>query len=76
MQTLELDQADIKSLLRRALAGDSFVLDRYGYSLHELTQLAAALQPTAALTIRHADLMSPIECASISTVSRGRIQFD
>jgi len=71
MDTIE----DTKSLLRRALGGDSLTLDREYYSLHDLTQIALALQPGAQLAIRRADLMTPIERASIATVGRGRIIF-
>ena len=67
--------ADTKTIVRRALAGESFVVDGLAYSLHDLTQIALAVQPEANLAIRHAETMSPIERASIATVSRGRIVF-
>ena len=65
----------VKSLLRRALAGDSFALDYGTYSLHDLTQIALALRPEAGLAIRHAELMSPIERASVATAGNGRVSF-
>ena len=67
--------ADTKTIVRRALAGESFVLDGLAYSLHDLTQIALAVQPEANLAIRHADIMSPIERASIATAARCRIVF-
>ena len=66
---------ETKSLVRRALAGESFTIDREAYSLHELTQIAVALRPEANLAIRNAALMSPIERASIATAGGGRIVF-
>jgi len=66
---------DTKSLLRRAIAGESLTLDREAYSLHDLTQVAVALREGANLAIRNADLMSPIERASIASAGRGRIVF-
>lgn len=71
MQTLD----DPKNLLRRALAGESLTLDREVYSLHDLTQIALALHPGANMAIRQANLMSPIERASIATVGQGKIVF-
>ena len=66
---------DTKDLLRRALAGESFVLDRAECTLHDLTQIALMLHAGANLAIRHSDLMTPIEKSSIATVGRGRIVF-
>ena len=66
---------DAKDLLRRALAGESFLLDRAVCTLHDLTQIALALRPGANLAIRHSDLMTPIEKSSIATVARGRVVF-
>lgn len=63
------------TLLRRALKGESFVLDSDAHTLHELTQLALALRPDAHLTIRRADTMSPLERASICSVGQGRVVF-
>jgi hypothetical protein len=74
MQTAT-DTLDTKDLLRRALLGESFTLDRAAYALHDLTQIALALHPGANLAIQNADLMTPIEKASIATVGRGRIVF-
>lgn len=65
-----------KTLLRQALAGHDLSLDSTAYTLHDLTQIAVALQPGAGLSIRNAALMSPIERASIATASgKGRVMF-
>lgn len=66
---------ETKALLRRALAGESFTVDREAYSLHDLTQIAVALRPEANLAIRNAALMSPIERSSVATAGKGRIVF-
>ncbi len=66
---------DSKDMLRRALNGESFLLDRAVCTLHELTQIAVVLHPGADLAIRHSELMTPIEKSSIATVARGRIVF-
>ena len=68
-------RSDTNVILRRAFAGESLTVDRDGYSLHELTQMALALRPEAALAIRDAALMTPIERASIASVGRGRVLF-
>lgn len=66
---------DRRYLLRCALAGDNLNIDSTSYSLHDLTQFAAALQPGSDLAIRHASTMTPIERASIATVGKGRVLF-
>ena len=66
---------DVRAMLRHAFAGGSMTIDRHACSLHDLTQLALALQPSATLAIRHAELMTPIERASIATVGRGHVIF-
>ncbi len=66
---------DTKTLLRRAFAGESLTLDREAHSLHVLTQVAVALQPGANMAIRNAELMSPIERASVESASKGRIVY-
>lgn len=66
---------DKKTLLRRALAGENLALDSSAYTLHDLTQIAVALQPGAGLSIRNTSMMTPIERASISTVGKGRVMF-
>ncbi len=66
---------DTRTMLRRAIAGESLIVDREHYSLHDLTQIAIALQPGAHMAIRNADLMSPIERASVETASTGRVVF-
>ena len=66
---------DTKHLLARALAGESLTLDRVIHTLHDLTQIAVALREDANLAIHNADLMSPIERASVESVGRGRIVF-
>ena len=67
--------SDAKDMLRRALEGESFLLDRAICTLHELTQIAVVLHPGADLAIRHSELMTPIEKSSIATVARGRVVF-
>lgn len=66
---------DTKILLRRALEGESLTLDRDRYTLHDLTQVALAIQPEANLAIRHAEFMTPLERATIASVGRGRVLF-
>ncbi len=66
---------DTRLLLRRALAGENLDVDGEALSLHDLTQIAIALQPEADLAIRHASAMTPIERASIATAGRGRVLF-
>lgn len=66
---------DIRTLLRRALTGQSLDLDGSVYPLRDLTQIAAVLQPQASLAIRHADHMTPLERASIASVGRGHVVF-
>ena len=66
---------DKRRVLRRALAGEDLNVDSMSYSLHDLTQIAVALQPGADLAIRHASSMTPIERASIATVGKGRVLF-
>ena len=70
-----LRDGEVLSLMRRALAGESLTLDRDDHSLHDLTQVALALMPGAALSIRHAAFMTPLERASIASVGRGRVVF-
>ena len=74
-EIVESPSGDFRGMLRHALAGGSMTLDRHAFSLHDLTQLALALQPGATLAIRDADLMTPIERASIATVGRGHVVF-
>ena len=62
-------------MLRRALAGESLTLDRESFTLHDLTQIAVALCDDANLAIRNADMMTPIERASVESAGRGRIVF-
>lgn len=71
----EIRKPEARTLIRRAFEGESLILDGADYTLHELTQIAVALQPEANLAIRHAKIMSPIERASIATAARGRIVF-
>ena len=66
---------DVRAMLRHALAGGSMTLDRHAYSLHDLTQVALALQPDATLAIRNGELMAPIERASVASVGRGQVVF-
>ena len=75
--TFAMDETsnDKTKLLRRALEGESLTLDRVTHTLHDLTQIAVALREDANLAIRNADLMSPIERASVASVGRGRVVF-
>ena len=66
---------DKKRWLRQALAGENLALDSLTCSLHDLTQIAVALQPGADLAIRNASLMTPLERASIQSVGKGRVLF-
>ena len=75
MDVAQTFKRDAKILVRRALEGESLIVDGGDYTLHDLTQIAVALQPEANLAIRHAKVMTPIERASISTAGRGRIVF-
>ena len=68
-------ETNTSSLLRRAIAGESLTIDGDAHSLHEMTQLAVALREDANLAIRNAQLMSPLERASVESVGRGRIIF-
>lgn len=64
-----------KQLLRRALAGENLSVDGADFTLHDMTQIAVALQPGSDLAIRNAAMMTPIERASIACVGRGRVLF-
>ncbi len=66
---------DKTTLLRRAIAGESLTLDSEVHSLQVLTQVAVVLQADANLAIRNAELMTPIERASVASAGRGRIVF-
>lgn len=70
-----MNSVDIKPLLRRAIAGENLALDSLDHSLHDMTQIAVALQPGADLAIRNASIMTPIERASIACVGKGRVLF-
>ncbi len=69
------DIEDKTTLLRRAIAGESLTLDSEIHSLQVLTQVAVVLQADANLAIRNAELMTPIERASVASAGRGRIVF-
>ena len=60
-----------------AIAGASLDMDANDHSLLAITQVASALGPGAVLTVRNADVLSPIERACISSASRqiGSIRF-
>ena len=66
---------DAKTLICRALLGESINVDRDRYTLHELTQIAVALTRGATLTLHDAADLTPLERASIETVGKGRIVF-
>jgi hypothetical protein len=61
--------------LADALRGADIDVDVVELSLHDITQLAAALHPGASLTVRSSSLLSPHEQASISTVAPGQVRF-
>ena len=64
-----------KELILRAMTGGSVDISGFGYSLHDLTQIALALKPDAQLAIRDANDMTPLERASIASVGTGRVVF-
>ena len=65
----------VRGLLARALSGADIDVDGIDFSLHDITQLAAALRPGASLTVRNSDSLSPIEQTSIWTVMPGQVRF-
>ena len=64
-----------KELVLRALTGRDVEVSGLTYSLHDLTQIALALRPPAALSIRDTASMTPLERASIATVGAGKVFF-
>ena len=74
--TIDKSIGDVREKMRHAFAGASMTVDRHVYSLHDLTQLALAMQPRATLAIQNAETMTPIERASIATVGRGHVVFN
>ncbi len=64
-----------RDLLARALSGADLDLDGVLFSLHDITQLAAALRPGASLTVRNSECLTPIEQTSIWTVMPGQVRF-
>ena len=65
----------VRGLLAKALSGADIDVDGIDFSLHDITQLAAALRPGATLTVRNSDSLSPIEQTSIWTVMPGQVRF-
>jgi hypothetical protein len=65
----------VRALLAKALSGADIDVDGIDLSLHDITQLAAALRPGASLTVRNSDSLSPIEQTSIWTVMPGQVRF-
>ncbi|WP_158808234.1 hypothetical protein [Beijerinckia sp. L45] len=65
----------VRGLLAKALSGADIDVDGIDFSLHDITQLAAALRPGASLTVRNSDSLSPIEQTSIWTVMPGQVRF-
>ena len=59
----------------RALTGGSVDVSGISYSLHDLTQIALALKPDAHLAIHDAEIMTPLERASIASVGMGLVVF-
>lgn len=72
-----LDPAELttRGLLVRALSGADIDVDGVIFSLHDITQLAAALRPGASLTVRNSECLTPIEQTSIWTVMPGQVRF-
>jgi hypothetical protein len=68
-------ELNVKGLLAKALSGADIDVDGIGLSLHDITQLAAALRPGASLTVRNSDSLSPIEQTSVWTVMPGQVRF-
>ena len=64
-----------KELVVRAMTGGSVDVSGVDYALHDLTQIALALKPDARLVVRDAEIMTPLERASIASVGIGRIVF-
>ena len=67
--------SDHHAVLRRALDGENVTLDSDRHSLHQITQVAAALNAGANLIIHHGRLLTPLERATIQSVGRGHISF-
>ncbi len=72
-----LDPAEFttRDLLVRALSGADIDVDGVAFSLHDITQLAAALRPGASLTVRNSEGLTPIEQTSIWTIMPGQVRF-
>ena len=64
-----------KELVGRALRGESIAIAAVEFSLHDVTQIATALQPGASLTVYDSESLSPIEQASISSAMPGQVRF-
>ena len=69
------DATAVKVLVAETLCGSDMDIDASAFSLHDITQLAAALRPGASLTIRNSGALSPLEQASISSVMPGQVRF-
>ena len=65
----------VRTLVTEALRGATLEVDGTLYALADLTQMAVALQPGAALRVLNAGLLTPIERASIATAKPGQVVF-
>ena len=72
---LDPSELTTRGLLVRALSGADIDVDGVVFSLHDITQLAAALRPGASLTVRNSECLTPIEQTSIWTVMPGQVRF-
>ena len=64
-----------KELVGRVLLGESIEIAAAEFNLHDMTQIATALQPGASVTVHNSESLSPIEQASISSVMLGQVRF-
>ena len=65
----------VRALVAETLCGSDMDVDARALSLHDVTQLAAALRPGAVLKVRNSGTLSPIEQASIASVMPGQVHF-
>ena len=66
----------LKALMATALLDRDLSADAAVFSLRDLTQVAALLRPERTMTIESAELLTPIEQASIASVAPGRVCFE
>ena len=65
----------LKALMATALLDKSLSADAAVFSLRDLTQIAALLRPERTMTVESANLLSPIEQASIASAAPGKVCF-